>query len=197
MHVFTVFASLVALVSAETFLVTVGKDNELTYNPSNVTAKKGDTVAFRFKNGIDSGFLPVAPNATEFPQWSFSVQDDSTPLWFYCDQGTHCRAGMVFALNPTAQETYDTFKATAMGATPPAVSSGSSEASGSVTANSSPVTLSGSLTTVSGTATNVSPSATSSGNSSSRPNGAISMDVVEKSGLIGLMVVFGTVLFLV
>lgn len=39
--------------------------------------------------GIDSGFLPVnVTTATSFPQWSFTVQNASAPLWFYCAQPT-------------------------------------------------------------------------------------------------------------
>ena len=37
-------------------------------------------------NGIDSGFQPVQPNATTFAQWSFTITNATTPLWFYCRQ---------------------------------------------------------------------------------------------------------------
>ena len=52
--------------------------------------------------GIDSGFMPVAANATEIPQWSFQVTNASAPLWFFCRQTGHCAKGMVLAVNPTA-----------------------------------------------------------------------------------------------
>lgn len=39
--------------------------------------------------GIDSGFQFVAPNATDLPQWSFTIDNDTTPLWFFCAQTTY------------------------------------------------------------------------------------------------------------
>ena len=36
--------------------------------------------------GVNSGFQPVASGATSFPEWSFTVQNASAPLWFYCEQ---------------------------------------------------------------------------------------------------------------
>jgi hypothetical protein len=36
--------------------------------------------------GIDSGFMAVAANASFFPEWSFTITNASTPLWFYCRQ---------------------------------------------------------------------------------------------------------------
>jgi hypothetical protein len=85
------------------------------------------------QQGIDSGFLPVAAGATEFPSWSFSISNATTPLWFYCKQKSpakykpisnksqvpalmphffysHCQAGMVFAINPTADKSFDAFQ---------------------------------------------------------------------------------------
>ncbi|KAF9468642.1 Cupredoxin [Collybia nuda] len=131
-------ATLVSVAYAERITVTVGENNGLTYSPESVTAKVGDTIAFRFmsKNhtvtqstfvkpceamtaptaGIDSGFQPVPAGATEFPEWSFTVDDESTPFWFFCNQAPHCSRGMVFAVNPTAEKTFTAFKATAVGA---------------------------------------------------------------------------------
>ncbi|KAI0780444.1 Cupredoxin [Trametes elegans] len=121
-----------------THTVKVGANGGLTYEPSSITAANGDTIQFQFlsKNhtvtqstfaapcsnvtdatglvtGVDSGYLPVAAGATEFPVWSITVNNASTPLWFYCRQGKHCQAGMVFAVNPTADKTFDAFKAAA------------------------------------------------------------------------------------
>jgi hypothetical protein len=85
------------------------------------------------EQGIDSGFLPVAAGATEFPSWSFSISNATAPLWFYCKQkspakyepishksqvpalmphffSSHCQAGMVFAINPTADRSFDAFQ---------------------------------------------------------------------------------------
>ncbi|TFY75208.1 hypothetical protein EWM64_g8805 [Hericium alpestre] len=93
-------------VYAADFQVLVGNNGGLTYDPPQVTgAVVGDTVSFVFMpknhtvtqstfaapcqsmaNGIDSGFQPVAAGATNLPSWSFTVNDTSAPLWFYCAQ---------------------------------------------------------------------------------------------------------------
>lgn len=143
------FASLVVS-RAETITVNVGETG-LTFTPNAVTAAVGDVVNFQFfpKNhtvtqstfaapcqklatGVDSGYQPVTTADATIPVWSFTVENASAPLWFYCAQGTHCTAGMVFAINPTAEKSFDAFKATAMGAT--ANASDSAVASASVTA---------------------------------------------------------------
>lgn len=36
--------------------------------------------------GVDSGYQFVPTNATSFPVWSITVNNASTPLWFYCRQ---------------------------------------------------------------------------------------------------------------
>ena len=51
--------------------------------------------------------MPVDANATSFPTWNVTVNDTTTPLWFYCRQhaptgASHCGAGMVFAVNAVA-----------------------------------------------------------------------------------------------
>lgn len=48
--------------------------------------------------GFDSGYKPVAADATEFPTYSLVI-NDTAPIWAYCGQGNHCGAGMVFAIN--------------------------------------------------------------------------------------------------
>jgi len=130
--------SLAACVLADNITVKVGENGGLTYNPDSVTAKEGDIISFQFvaKNhsvtqssfsdpctrlttptlGIDSDFQPVSANATMVPQWSFTVSNASVPLWFFCKQGAHCKAGMVFAVNPTADKTFQAFKDKATGA---------------------------------------------------------------------------------
>ncbi|KAF8073899.1 Cupredoxin [Lyophyllum atratum] len=132
-------AALFTVVAAENFTVLVGENGGLTYNPESVVAKAGDTIAFRFlaKNHtvtqssfakpceplntvIDSGFQAVPAGATAFPEWSFTIDDDKTPFWFFCKQAPHCSKGMVFAVNPTAEKTFAAFKSTAMGAAAPA-----------------------------------------------------------------------------
>jgi len=136
MRFFAIVAALASLAAAQQqrILVTVGANNGLTFEPASATGKAGDVLAFQFQSknhtvtqstfdqpcvkkadGVDSGFLPVAPNATQFSEWSFTIVNETAPMWFYCAQGQHCKGGMVFALNPTAERTFDAFKATAMG----------------------------------------------------------------------------------
>jgi plastocyanin len=125
-----------AFAQNKTIIVKVGENNGTTFDPPSVTANNGDTVAFQFlaKNhtvtqstfatpcqimttpnaGIDSGFQAVTPGAAQVPQWSVTVTNSSTPLWFFCRQTGHCQKGMVFAVNPTAAKNYSTFLANAM-----------------------------------------------------------------------------------
>jgi plastocyanin len=110
--------------------VIVGGDG-LTYNPQTVNAVVGDNVIFEFHqknhtatqstlespctqkpNGFNSGFVPVAADATEFPKAKFAVVD-TNPVWVYCAQATHCQQGMVFAINPA--DKFEQFKAAAQG----------------------------------------------------------------------------------
>jgi plastocyanin len=138
MHFSTVVAlfAAVAAASARLINVQVGLNGSLTYTPSSVVAAEGDIVAFTFmaKNhtltqstfpspctnitnpmtGIDTGFVPVPPNATSFQQFRFTVNNASVPLWFYCRQTGHCQKGMVFAINPTATHSFAAFQAAAM-----------------------------------------------------------------------------------
>jgi plastocyanin len=126
-------------VFAATHVVTVGKAASLLFEPSSVVAKAGDVIEFQFmsKNhtvtqstfdkpceakaeGVDSGYQLIPAGTTVFPSWSITIQNDTAPLWFYCAQAPHCARGMVFAVNPTAEKTFDKFKATAALAAPPA-----------------------------------------------------------------------------
>jgi len=126
-------------VLAETFVVTVGKAGALLYEPSSVTAKAGDIVEFQFQSknhtvtqstfdkpcevkpqGVDSGHQLVPPGTTTFPSWSITVQNETAPLWFFCNQPPHCARGMVFAINPTAERTFEKFNANALASAPPA-----------------------------------------------------------------------------
>lgn len=129
----TILAAGVTAVSAATHVVAVGKDGSLKYDPPSVTAKAGDVIEFQFlsKNhtitqstfdkpcvskdsGVDSGYQFIPAGTTVFPSWSITVQNDTAPLWFYCAQGPHCAKGMVFAVNPTAEKTFEKFHASAL-----------------------------------------------------------------------------------
>jgi plastocyanin len=131
-------ASAASLASAANFTVLVGDGGALAFSPTSVTVASGDTINFEFRaknhtatqstfanpctlqttpaTGVDSGFQFVAPGSTSFPTWSITVQNASAPLWFFCAQtnpASHCHAGMVFAVNPTAEKSFDAFQAAA------------------------------------------------------------------------------------
>ncbi|KAF7783292.1 hypothetical protein Agabi119p4_2668 [Agaricus bisporus var. burnettii] len=204
------FALASALVtSAADFNVTVGANNQLVFDPTSVTVQNGDTVHFEFvsKNhsatqstfanpcarldgGVDSGFLNVADNVPSV--WSFTVNDASSPFWFHCAQtspANHCQTGMVFAINPTADKSFDAFqaaaKSNASGTTPGDISAESSPgttppANATDGANAGTPSSSGSDTSVpSGTgfstsnATTTPSSGASSPDPTQNPNGAI------------------------
>ncbi len=74
--------------------------------------------------GIDSAFnfATQSTDGKHQPTFAFSVEDDKTPLWFYCRQTvpvSHCKVGgMVFAINPPPKgNTFEKFqqKALALG----------------------------------------------------------------------------------
>jgi plastocyanin len=128
---------------------------EVAYTPEFVTANVGDTIVFTFKQlnhtvtqssfddpcspltgGFDSGFVPVATNATEFLTTATFTVNDTSPVWVYCRQTGHCQKGMVFAINPGAGQ-FSTFQARANG-TLATTSSITSVSFPSSTATSSP-----------------------------------------------------------
>jgi len=111
-----------AVPSSTDHKIIVGGTGVIAFNPPNITAQVGDTITFEFhqKNhtvtassfaapcvdllsssgqaGFDSGFMPVAEGATTFPTYTVQV-NNTTPIWAYCRQATHCGQGMVFAAN--------------------------------------------------------------------------------------------------
>jgi plastocyanin len=130
-----------ALVKAEDHKIVVGGSAGLVFTPESITAAVGDTVTFEFQTknhtvtqsafatpcnlltntttnavGFNSGFVPVAANATAFPAWTLEVTV-ATPIWFFCAQANHCASGMVGAINAatTGAKTFAAFKALAMG----------------------------------------------------------------------------------
>ncbi|PPQ76541.1 hypothetical protein CVT26_013240 [Gymnopilus dilepis] len=129
--------ALVCVASATLFNVTVGKDDALTFDPSTLNdVQTGDIVTFTFASnnhsvtqstfskpchrrirGADSGFMPVDLDAIKLPQFTIHVDNTSAPLWFFCAQAGHCQAGMVFAINPTEDRSFDDFLATAQKST--------------------------------------------------------------------------------
>lgn len=141
-------STLVSVVSAVNHTVSVGQAGKNIFEPTSLTnVAVGDFVSFRFveKNhtvtqstfpepcvakagGINSGFVPVPAGSTNFPEWTIQVDNATAPLWFYCAQGAHCKAGMVFAINPTPEKTFAAFLATAQGTTAPPATGGSTGA---------------------------------------------------------------------
>ncbi|KAJ7074191.1 hypothetical protein C8F01DRAFT_1242463 [Mycena amicta] len=126
-------AALPVFVSAADILVQVGAGGQLAFSPTNVTAAvwRYDLVPVPGQEplgypidlcepGIDSGFQLVPANATQLPQWSFTVNNASAPLWFFCAQtipGNHCQAGMVFSVNanPDSPKSFAAYQALAKG----------------------------------------------------------------------------------
>jgi plastocyanin len=120
--------------------IIVGGTDILAFQPANISAQPGDTITFEFhqKNhtatqssfaapcqmlaststsgqvGFDSGFMPVAANATVFPTYTIQV-NDTTPIWAYCRQTSHCGDGMVFSANAveTGPNNFEAFQARA------------------------------------------------------------------------------------
>jgi len=147
---FVAAAAATGAVAQTTYTVLVGMGGGLNYTPPSISGvNAGDTVRFQFlaKNhtvtqstfaapcanittpvpGIDSGFMDIANTSTTFPVWEITVNNVSAPLWFHCRQTnpeSHCAAGMVFAINPTANKTYDQFVLNAKASTSSSAASG-------------------------------------------------------------------------
>ncbi|KAJ7612195.1 hypothetical protein FB45DRAFT_1009409 [Roridomyces roridus] len=130
--------ALLPVALAKNIDISVGANNGLTFTPNQTTAYIGDTLTFTFltknhsvtttvfsgavcpppaggvgPNGFDSGFL--AASGTNTPTFVYTVVD-TAPHFAACMQGagSHCRAGMTFALNPTAEMTYAEFNTNAV-----------------------------------------------------------------------------------
>ncbi|KAF7422200.1 hypothetical protein PC9H_010355 [Pleurotus ostreatus] len=123
---------------AANFAVNVGQGNTFAFNPTSITgAVAGDTITFTFMSrnhsattttfttpcpppaggvpgGFDTGFLSAT--GTTQPQAVVTLASGNTQ-WVACRQagGAHCRMGMTFAVNPTAEQTYEQFLANARG----------------------------------------------------------------------------------
>lgn len=192
MHFVTAALGLLAsagFASAADFQVLVGDNNALAFSPSSITVQAGDNVNFEFRSknhsvtqstfaqpctflttaagpGVDSGFQPVPAGSTSFPSWNITIDNATAPLWFYCAQTTpadHCNAGMVFAINPTAEKSFDMFQATAKSSTPGAPPAASASSGAPAASSSAAFSLPGSaLPTISGFVTSSKPTSTGS-----------------------------------
>ncbi|KAI5479604.1 hypothetical protein MNV49_003341 [Pseudohyphozyma bogoriensis] len=182
------FVALAGLSSAATHQVVVGGSAGLVYTPNQITAAVGDTVEFIFQSknhtltqssfatpcvplvnattgatGFDSGYVPVAANATKAPAWTLEVTV-STPIWFYCAQANHCESGMVGAINApaTGNKTFAAFMANAVGGNSSTTTSGSAGGA-SVASSGIGATATGALSSVdAASATSAADSAASS-----------------------------------
>nr|GAT54337.1 predicted protein [Mycena chlorophos] len=130
-------AALAPVVLGATFVVQLGLNNGLTFTPNTLVADIGDVITFidvsrnhtstttNFDgavcpppdggvgpNGWDSGFLSDLDGS--LPSFNYTVVD-TLPHFASCKQaaGAHCVAGMVFALNPTAEQTFEQFQTNA------------------------------------------------------------------------------------
>ncbi|WWC59255.1 uncharacterized protein I303_101805 [Kwoniella dejecticola CBS 10117] len=138
-----------------THTVLVASNGTKTYSPTEVKAELGDIVEFQFmagnhtasqstfadpytNAGFKSGFIPG--NASSPTSFSILV-NETKPIWVYCAQATHCKDGMVMAINaPSEGNTFAAFQANAMGggnATVSGNSTGSASTSSSPSASSS------------------------------------------------------------
>jgi len=187
-------ATLATVASAANFEIRVG-NGSLTFNPPQVNATTGDTLQFIFypKNhtvtqstfkapcqpmsgGVDSGYQPVPANATNAPSWTIMV-NSTDPQWFYCKQTSHCQGGMVFALNPTANKSFDTFQATAKASA----------------ADGTPPASSNTTGTGSGTSAGSGTGAAATSSSTSNPNGAVASGV-RAGGLLAMVGIAASIL---
>jgi plastocyanin len=152
-------------VNGQVHTVIVG-GSSFTFDPPHISALPRDTVVFEFheKNhtvtqssfddpcrklnesgvtGFDSGFMPVAANASIFPTWNYTVTDTS-PVWAYCRQKTpesHCGTGMVFAINSdeTSARNFTAFQNLAIALNGTSNSTSNSSASASSTSSAASI----------------------------------------------------------
>ncbi|KAK6539893.1 hypothetical protein TWF694_008730 [Orbilia ellipsospora] len=149
------------------------------FSPNEIQANVGDQIQFQFHpanhsvvqatfadpcipisqsasgngaQGFFSGFMPVSASSTEIPTFSITVQD-TKPIWFYCSQGKHCQAGMVGAINPTANKTLADFTSRAAQAAAN-LSPGQNPGTGGTSGGATPTTLQTSAATTGASATN-------------------------------------------
>lgn len=124
--------------STSPIAVLVGSGGK-TFDPPSVNAKPGDVIMFEFRagnhtvtqtsftdpcvpfvnatsnaRGFDSGFMAFDASTGMLPAWQLRVLT-TEPLWVACMAEGHCQSGMVFAINPTPEKTFEAFQKAAMG----------------------------------------------------------------------------------
>jgi plastocyanin len=175
-----------------------GDQVQFIFNPSNHSATQStfSNPCRQMPNGSDSGFMLVnGANANEAPNVTVLI-NSTDPVWFFCRQTgyasiplftfrrfcllclsatcSHCQQGMVFAVNPTANMTFDAFQAAARS---------SSSGSGPSTSGSG----------ASGSSAASAPSSTSSSSGNGK-SGAITIGVRTGSLLAAVSFVAGLLL---
>jgi hypothetical protein len=145
-------------------MIMVGQDGGLTFTPSSITAPVGSNITFMFMsknhsvyqstfadpcnlmpNGFAAQFFPIPQGETTFPTVTIAVTSNN-PIWFFCPQtvpADHCQAGMVGAINPTPDKTFEQFQAIAKGEQPPPAASGSAAPAPSSAPGTAPGTAPG------------------------------------------------------
>jgi len=115
------------------------------------------------------------------PQWSFNVDNDTTPLWFFCAQMGHCQMGMVFSVNadPDSAKSFAVYQANAKSAAAaaPGGASGAPDNNGDTAGASSNVTSGASSTagvTTSAPASSLSSGSPTLSSSASNPSNSTS-----------------------
>ncbi|KAF6827565.1 extracellular serine-rich protein [Colletotrichum plurivorum] len=112
-------AALLSAVQAAHFEVTVGKNNQLKFDPETLVANRGDTITYTFfsknhsvtQSSFDSPCAPVpagffsaftpSPSDTNPSTTTFTITlNDTKPIWVFCGQGNHCQQGMLHSINP-------------------------------------------------------------------------------------------------
>ncbi|KAJ5021894.1 hypothetical protein J3E72DRAFT_280045 [Bipolaris maydis] len=121
-------------IAQPTATVVVGDEGKLVFSPSYLNASIGTTISFNFlalnhtltqsrfqdpcvsNGGFDSGFHQFNPsNISGKFVVEYKVTSDN-PQWFFCAQiapRAHCKAGMVFSLNPRGLQSQFLFQAMA------------------------------------------------------------------------------------
>lgn len=115
-----VAATLAGLAVAKLVSVDVSNDKgALLFDPNDIVASVGDVVQFTFypmnhsvvqsdfatpcvpsNGGFFSGFHAVAAGTSDDDAPKFFIEVvDTKPIWFYCAQAGHCKAGMVGVIN--------------------------------------------------------------------------------------------------
>ncbi|CAL3966148.1 unnamed protein product [Diplocarpon coronariae] len=117
--------------AAATYTVLAGTNP--AFVPNSVSAEVGDIVLFQFTSGnhsvtestfdhpcvrlpdgYDSGYMPNPNNAVvPTPEYSINISQNSS-RWFYSKQSGECGSGMIFALNPSNEQTAKLFQLNAI-----------------------------------------------------------------------------------